>query len=238
MSAKLSAIEFSVSPSMLYDQISEKLQTNEIDRSGFMPGIGVSMSSPVIRHNWKNNANLRFNYGILRYYNDTTEYTSNGKVWQINAEDTVSFYSKVNSRIAPYIGAGYTFDKFRIDEAKNDTTKNKTGDFNRFYVPVGFVVKATDNFTLDFRYERDAIKKYNKSSSILVQNANLIAQKATVFEQGNGFAVGVDWHFLPANNTGLGIRFKNHKVLFKRDTNDNPRTENSILIQLHWLSDF
>lgn len=255
------AIDFKVSPYISYDDMRDDFVRTDLSslfkvkRTGAVFGTEFAANSPIVRLNIRNNLKAGFGYGVVDATSlSTTSTTSktaiNTKTWKMQLEDTVSYSTKVFSRTSPYIGAGYSFDKYRIDHdqtsfyganysanAQLDNGKLQ-GTNKRFYVPIGFKVKATDTFAIDVRYEKDMLKKLNKSTAYFKDKS---ASTPREFEKGNGIALQLDWFFTPRQNTGISAKVMRHSVDFKGAFDDGSniakqkQSENTFLVQFHWL---
>lgn len=250
VSAKALAFDFHVAPSLSYvltkDDFKEGVNTLQLKKSGAMIGVTGSVVSPFIKYNWINKAKGTLRYGVLDgTFTPVGSLTpvTNMKNWNMAFEDTMSFYARLNSKTAPYIGFGYDYTKYRFENPKSDiypsafqttaleTNSKLEGNNKRFYVPFGFLLHATDSFTLDFRYEKDFLKKINKSQEYLTGTRD--------FVQGQGFGCSATWDFSPANNTAVSIDYRRHDSKFSGKIGSNDGTqekaENNVVLKLHWL---
>ena len=264
-SSKLFALEFQISPSLKYDLTKDVFSKTEdetadsqngvspksIKRTGPIIGINAGVISPFVRHNWLNSAKLYFGYGLLTGFNDKAssdaQETNDLKLWQLNFEDTLSFYATVNSRTAPYIGVGYSYEKYKINDASfakdpaiagnNDVISE--GYNKRFYIPVGFLVHATKNITLDARFEKDFGEKYNESEVYFKPLVAVTPHRN--FLRGAGLAVAINWDFAPRNNSGITLKYMRHQARFGDATISideqkfQKQTHDSVMLQYHWL---
>lgn len=240
LSCKLFALEFHVAPSLilnknLYEYFTSKdYTTNSTDYlklTGVSPALEGVVISPAFRHNWLNTAKLRYGYGKLT--GDTTTTTDiDQKFWQIAFEDTMAFYSKVHSRTAPYLGAGYEYNQ--LTKESDEQLHNK-----RFYIPAGFIVHATKSLTFDVRYEKDFSDKYNEL--YIYSSLTPLSQTVTdrIFDRGQGFALSANWDFSPKANTGLTLKYSRHQAFYNKEAPNDFQsvriTEDKFFVQFHWL---
>lgn len=262
---KAFALNFGVSPFFSYNDLKDQFYKNstlsdsklKVERSGMIAGISASAKAPVFRFTIINKLSGSVAYGVVDGTLEgqstanpptlETKKTSNMKAWKMTVEDTVSYFSKTYSRTAPYIGAGYVYDKYRIEDASETIYPGSTkasalvensklqGNNKRFYIPFGFIVKATENFSLDLRYEKDFLKKLNKSKVYLRDDS---AER--VFQKGHGIVLKLDWSFLPSQNTGISFIAQRHAVDYTGSfiggaSTVQKQSENNFIIQMHWF---